>query len=147
VVLLAVVARVAKVVGLPEPTPTAASADDTSSRPATSVFATGLAQTPVDRGEVVERLLDGEQGDRRCLVVTREERIVSATDVVKDGEKDDKAELRVASVGDGEPLADRLAYEDVPKSKLRGKMPAVAERKTKRRKKANAIDELFAGLS
>jgi hypothetical protein len=167
VVLLAIVARVGTVVGLPDPSLTAASDDNKSGRQAIGVLAPSLTPTGVDTGEVVDRVFDGEQFDRRGPLVRREEKIASITKTTRDGGMGGKARKGnhldehvltgkdgrvtksvLASVGDGRSrTTGHSAREAIANDELAGKTPAVAERKTKRRKKGNAIDELFAGLS
>lgn len=166
-VLLAIVARVGKVVGLPDPSLTAASDDNKSGRQAIGVLAPSLTQTGVDTGEVVDRVFDGEQLDSRRPLVRREEKIASTTKMTRDGGMGGKArkgnhldehvltgedgrvtESGLTSVGDGRSrTTGHSASEAIANDELAGKTPAVAERKKKRRKKGNAIDELFAGLS
>jgi hypothetical protein len=160
VVLLAIAARVGKVVGLGEPALPALS-DINAQQQAKTVASTSLSQTGVvDRGEVIERIFDGRGFEGPGPVMGRGESKVSTATIVRDRESDDK-------VGKGEPLDEGLGTsqgevvtesplasasgEGLGKGKqstsLAAKTPAVVERKKKRRKKANAIDELFAGLS
>lgn len=165
-VLLAIVARVGKVVGLPEPARTAGSDESKLGHQAMSVFATSLTQTDVDMGEVVERVFDGDEEDSHGLLVRREEKIASATEMTRDGGESDQArkanrldervldgedgrvtESGLAGIGDGRPRTDHSVNEAIATNELAGKVPAATERKIKRRKKGNAIDELFAGLS
>jgi len=163
VVLVAILARVGKLVGLPTPPLRTASELKAEPRPNT-MLATGLMQTGVDRGEVVERACDSGRPEDRGLVVGREESNVSMTTGGQRVEEAGKANslldeetltaARKSNAGsllnasDGElGVRDKLASEAVAPGSLAGHPVGVAERRKKRRKKGNAIDELFAGLS
>ena len=164
-VLLAILARVGKLVGLPTPPLHAVSELKPEPRPNT-MLATGLMQTGVDRGEVVERACDSGGPEDRGLAVSREESNVSKTRIMTGGQRVEEAgkansfdeETVTAARGDiaGSLLnaddaelgvRDKPASEAVAQGVLAGQPIAVAGRKKKRRKKGNAIDELFAGLS
>lgn len=164
-VLLATLARVGKLVGLPTPPLHAASELKLEPQPNT-MLATGLMQTGVDRGEVVERACDSGGPEDRGLAVSREESIVSITRMTTGGQRVEEAgkansideemvttahEDIVGSLlnaGDGElGVRDKPASERVALGSLAGHPIDVAKRRKKRRKKGNAIDELFAGLS
>ena len=117
-----------------------------------SILATSLTQTGVDVGEVVERVFDGGGVEDSGRAVNREERIGSTTGTTRASEAPEdalKPELlakdlhREGDIG----MRDRSENETVADGGLAGKKPAMMERKKKRRKKGNAIDELFAGLS
>jgi hypothetical protein len=165
VVLLAILARVGKLVGLPTPPLHAASEPKPEPRPNT-MLATGLMQTGVDRGEVVERSRDRGGLEDHGLAVSREESNVSKTRMMACGQRVEGADKAnsldeetvtaacediagsLLDAGDAELGArDKPANEAVARGSLVGQPIAVAERRKKRRKKGNAIDELFAGLS
>ena len=164
-VLLAILARVGKLVGLPTPPLHAVSELKLEPRPNT-MLATGLMQTGVDRGEVVERACDSGGPEDHGLAVNREESNVSKTrmttgrqrveEVGKANSFDEETVTAarediagsLLNAGDAElGVKDKLASEAVAHGGLAGQPIAVAERRKKRRKKGNAIDELFAGLS
>jgi hypothetical protein len=165
VVLLAILSRVGKLVGLPTPPLHAVSKLKPEPRPNT-MLATGLMQTGVDRGEVVERTCHSGGPEDHGLAVNREESNVSKTRMTTGGQrvgeagKADSFDEETATAarediagsllnaGDAELGArDKLASEAVARGVLAGPPIAVTERRKKRRKKGNAIDELFAGLS
>jgi hypothetical protein len=161
VVLLAILARVGKLVGLPTPPLRTASALKLEPRPNT-MLATGLMQTGVDRGEVIERTCDSDEPGDRGLAVSREEgnismiRVLAGGQGVEEAGKADSLDEETATTarednagsllnaGDG-----GLGVRDKPASEAvaPGSFAGVTERRKKRRKKGNAIDELFAGLS
>ena len=164
-VLLAILARVGKLVGLPTPPLHAVLELKPEPRP-NIMLATGLMQTGVDRGEVVERACDDGEPRDHGLAVSREESNASKTRMTTGGqrvEEVDKANSfdeeavtaarediagSLLNVGDAElGVRDKLASEAVAQGVLAGQPITVAERRKKRRKKGNAIDELFAGLS
>jgi ribonuclease MRP protein subunit RMP1 len=165
VVLLAILARVGKVVGLPEPAPPTVS-DVRPGQHTNTILATSLTQAGVDTGEVVERVFDGRELEDSGLVVSREGRMALMATMIKDGEAGKQSgkgnfldtepirgedegvtESLMASADDGEPgKGAQSTSEALAHGGLADKPPAVAERKRKRRKKGNAIDELFAGL-
>ena len=159
--LLATLARVGRIVGLHDPLPTVP--DLMRKKQPDILRATSLTQTGVDRGEVVERVIDGREHTGPGWVGTREgwttlgtktrrgretgEEVVKGRPLVADADgKDDRH-------GVGPILKSRVGGETGLKAEavghdgLDGETPAAVERKKKRRKKANAIDELFAGLS
>ena len=164
-VLLAILARVGKLVGLPAPPLHAVSELKPEPRP-NIMLATGLTQMGVDRGEVVERACDSGGPEDHGLAVSREESNVSRTRMTTGGQmveeagkansfdeetvtaaREDIAES-LLNAGDAELGArDKSASEAVARGIFAGQPIAVAERRKKRRKKGNAIDELFAGLS
>jgi hypothetical protein len=165
VVLLAILARVGKLVGLPTPSLHTASELKPEPRPNT-ILATGLTQTGVDRGEVVERACDSSGPEDRGLAVSGEEsnvsiRMPTGGQRVEEAGKanslpDEEAVIaaREDNVGsllnasDGELGGrDKPVSEAVALGNLAGHPIGVTERRKKRRKKGNAIDELFAGLS
>jgi hypothetical protein len=165
VVLLAILARVGKLVGLPTPPLHAVSELKPEPRPNT-MLATGLMQTGVDRGEVVERACDSGGPEDHGLAVSREESNVSKTRITTDGQRVEEAGKAnsfdeetvtaarediagpLLNAGDAElGVRGKPASEAVAQGGLAGQPIAVAERRKKRRKKGNAIDELFAGLS
>jgi hypothetical protein len=131
------------------------------------MLAMGLMQTGVDRGEVVERACDSGGPEDRGVVVSREESNVSMTRMTTSGQRIEEAgkanslldeEMVTAArediagsllnADDAElRVRDKPASEAVAQGGLAGQPIAVAERRKKRRKKGNAIDELFAGLS
>lgn len=165
-VLLAILARVGKLVGLPTPPLRTASELKPEPRPGT-MLATGLMQTGVDRGEVVERACDSGGPEDRGLAVSREESNASMMGMTTGGQRVEEAgkanslldeetltAARKSNAGsllnasDGElGVRDKLVSEAVAPGSLAGHPVGVAERRKKRRKKGNAIDELFAGLS
>jgi hypothetical protein len=165
VVLLAILARVGKLVGLPTPPLHGVSELKPEPRPNT-VLATDLMQTGVDRGEVVERACDSGGPEDHGLAVSREESNVSKTRMTTGGQRVEEADKdnsfdeetvtaarediagSLLNAGDAElGVRDKPASKAVAQGVLAGQPIAVAERKKKRRKKGNAIDELFAGLS
>ena len=160
-VLLAVLARVGRLVGLPKPLPTAP--ELTREEQPDTLLATSLTQTGVDRGEVIERVFDdrertgpgrvGRRGKGTTLRTETRRHRENSEEVAKgrhlDTVLDDKTERDVAGSlkksrvrGETGMRADAIGHEG-----LDGEKPAAVERKKKRQKKGNAIDELFAGLS
>lgn len=125
----------------------------------------GLTQTGVDRGEVVERACDNGGPEDRGLAVSGEESNVSirmptggqrVEEVGKANSLDEEAVTAarednagsLLNASDGElGVKDKPAREAVAQGSLAGHPIGVTERRKKRRKKGNAIDELFAGLS
>jgi ribonuclease MRP protein subunit RMP1 len=156
VVLLAILARVGKLVGLPTaPTRTAPELKP-EPRP-NAVLATGLMHTGVDRGEVVERACNSGGSEDRGLAASREESNASVTRMMTGGQQvEDAGDANSINGGMvtrsrediGElGVRDTSISEAVALGTLPGHPTGVAERRKKRRKKGNAIDELFAGLS
>jgi hypothetical protein len=130
------------------------------------MLATGLTQTGVDRGEVVERVCDSGGPEDRGLAVSGEESNVSMIRMPTGGQRveevgkanslDEEAVTAarednagsLLNASDGElGVKDKPAREAVAPGSLAGHPIVVTERRKKRRKKGNAIDELFAGLS
>jgi hypothetical protein len=165
VVLLAILARVGKLVGLPTPPLHVVSELKPEPRPNT-ILATDLMQTGMDRGEVVERTCDSGGPEDHGLAVSREESNVSKTRTTIGGQRVEEAAKAnsfdeetvtaaredvagsLLNAGDAEVgVRDKPASEAAAQGVLAGQPIAVAERKKKRRKKGNPIDELFAGLS
>jgi hypothetical protein len=165
VVLLAILARVGKLVGLPTPPLHAVSELKPEPQPNT-MLATGLMQTGVDRGEVVERAYDNGGPEDHGLTVSREESNVLKTRMTIGGQRVEEASKAnsfdeetvtaarediagsLPNAGDAElGVRDKPTNEAVAQEGLVGQPIAVVERRKKRRKKGNAIDELFAGLS
>ena len=155
-VLLAILARVGKVVGLPKPALPAPPDLQLGAQPNTTL-ATSLTEADVDRGEVVERISDGGVPKHARLVRRREEMNVLRTRTMKDGEAEDRLEHEAEdvdidvtgsqSLGAAEAgIRDHSEIDAVANAGIAGKPSTVAQRK-KRRKKGNAIDDLFAGLS
>lgn len=158
--LLAVLARVGRIVGLPKPLATVP--DLTRKKQPDTLLATSLTQTGVDRGEVVERVFDGKERTGPGRVGRTEKGTTLRTETRRsretgeelakgrplDAKLDDKDDQDVA----GPLLKNRVGGETGMRAEavghegLDGEKPAAVERK-KRRKKGNAIDELFAGLS
>ena len=161
-VLLAILARVGKLVGLPTPLLRTASELKPEPRPNTML----VTQTGVDRGEVVERACDSGGPEDRGLAVSGEESNVSMIKMPTGGQRveemgkanslDEEAVTAarednagsLLNASDGElGVKDKPAREAVAPGSLAGHPIGVTERRKKRRKKGNAIDELFAGLS
>lgn len=131
-VLLAALARVGKLVGLPAPD---------APRPEEkrkTVLATSLTQTGDDKGEVVQSLYVNEDVGE---VVTRETR----TQQVVPGKREDDVQATVEHSKEKRNPTNHRSGKDGA-SITKHEPHTTAERPKKRRKKANAIDELFAGL-
>lgn len=165
VVLLAILARVGKVIGLPKPALPAV-AEPEAEQQAAIVPETSFTLTAVDWGEVVERVFkdrEAETSDRtahgggRISSTTRTSRDWGGRDTEGGAKsllevrvtKEDEAGTESGLVGagnEGSGAADSSRYETTAPDRSSGKTPLVVEQKNKRRKKGNAIDELFAGL-
>ena len=134
------------------------------------MLATSLAQTGVDRGEVVERAFDAEETEDPGRVLRREKEeeeerttpAVAETVMVREtGEEEGKHGLLDTELGNNEDqdviwsllesaggVERGLTEEEaVGHGAVVQKEPTEAVRKKKRRKKGNVIDELFADLS
>ena len=137
VVLLAILARVGRLVGLPEPL---AAPVLKPGQIAKVVLATSLKETGDDRGELVPRVYGSEDVGE---VISREvaEKMSKGEDrdlgKVVDGQLDDVGDAAVSHESRKEARRHEVAEAD---------LAIGMERKKKRRKKGNAIDDLFAGL-
>ena len=167
VALLALLARVGKIVGLPQSAVPVPAEELKPGQQPHIVSGTGLTQTGVDRGEVVERVFGNREAEQSHQAVSREEGVAfmmgamkgrEASEDVSEGKSLDEKLVSSADKGATKPLRADSGIGDFGKGKyLTGEAVAhgglvektltEAERKRKRRKKGNAIDDLFAGLS
>ncbi len=140
VVLLAILARVGRLVGLPEPPPAP------ELKPKT-ILATSLKQTGDDRGEVVQRTYKSEEvGEVVSRAMAEKKRENVDVGKIVDREAKDVGDAAISR-------SERISDADERKWHRSGKEAAetvgtagVETKKKKRRKKGNAIDDLFAGL-
>ena len=150
VVLLAILARVGRLVGLPGP----AGPDLNPGQKPKTVLATSLRETGDDRGEVVQRMYDSEDiGEVVSREMTGKKRIKKIENKGESAGPGKVVDREMEEIGDSAmSQPERIGEAEKTRSHGSGNealetAPTTGvERKKKRRKKANAIDDLFAGL-